>query len=161
MQVFVVYFTKFGHTQRLAEIIGAVLAASGHVRVIAVDELDAAALAGADLVVMGSPTHKMNLPQAVRPRLDALPRKALKDVPYAAFDTSYELSWWLRPFTAGKRLSRKLGRLGGVRLLPPETFIVEGREGPLRQGETERAVVWAQSLLQAAGITPATAVSAA
>ncbi len=27
---------------------------------------------------MGSPTHRMNLPEAVRPVLEALPRRALK-----------------------------------------------------------------------------------
>jgi len=57
------------------------------------------------------------------------------------------MSPWLEPFTASKRLSGKLRKLGGKRLVPPETFHVVEREGPLYDGELERAMEWALSLL--------------
>jgi hypothetical protein len=44
-------------------------------------------------------------------------------------------------------LAQKLRKLGGKRILPPEIFLVTGREGPLYEGEIERAKDWANSIL--------------
>ena len=102
------------------------------------------------LVIMGTPTHKMKLPEAVQPVFEKLPRRILRGVPVAAFDTSYEMSALLARFTAAKRIDRKLRRLGGKRLVPPETFHVHRHhEGPLYDGEIERGRTWAQALLAA------------
>ena len=144
MHTLVVYFSKFGHTERLAREIAAALGPM--VTVISAEEFSSDDLEGIDLLIVGTPTHKMNLPEVVRPVLDRLPKGALRGKQFAAFDTSYELSRWLQPFTAAKRLDRKLRKLGGARILPPETFIVEGREGPLRDGEQQRAQNWAATI---------------
>jgi hypothetical protein len=96
---------------------------------------------------MGSPTHRMNLPEGVRPVFEALPKRILRRTPVAAFDTSYKMSAFLSRFTAAKKLSHKLRQLGGRRIIPPETFHVVGREGPLYDGEVERARAWAASIL--------------
>ena len=101
-----------------------------------------------DLVVMGSPTHNMNLPKAVQPVFEKLPKRILPDTPVAAFDTSYKMSAILSRFTAAKKLARKLSKLGGKQIVPPETFHVVGREGPLYEGEIERAQDWAGSILK-------------
>ena len=42
-----------------------------------------------------------------------------------------------------------LCRLGARLMVPPESFIVAGREGPLLGGELERAGNWARTLAQA------------
>jgi hypothetical protein len=84
----------------------------------------------------------------VRPVLEALPRGVLKGKRVAAFDTSYKMSAWLARFTAAKKLDRKLRKLGGKRILPPETFFVVDREGPLYDGEIERATEWTGILLE-------------
>lgn len=146
MNVLVVYFSKFGNTRKVAETIGESLSAAGSVRVISSDQLTASDLADADLVVMGSPTHRMNLPEAVRPVFDGLPRRVLRGTPVAAFDTSYKMSWWLAHFTAARRLAKKLRKLGGKQVVAPETFHVMEREGPLYDGELERAQRWAESI---------------
>jgi flavodoxin len=148
MNAVVVYFSKFGNTQMVAEAIAETLRPEGAVRVISSEMLREENFKGIDLVVMGTPTHNMNLPKAVRPVFDALPKRALKGIPVAAFDTSYKMSWWLTHFTAAKRLSKKLRKLGGKRLLPPETFHVTGREGPLYDGEIERAKEWAALIIE-------------
>jgi len=90
----------------------------------------------------------MNLPEAVRPVFENLPRRILRGVPTAAFDTSYEMSALLARFTAAKRLDGKLRKLGGKRLVAPETFLVHRHhEGPLYDGEIERAQRWAESIV--------------
>lgn len=148
MNALVVYHSQFGNTRQVAEAIAQVFQKAGGARALDVEGLAAADLQGADLVVMGTPTHKMSLPEAVRPVLEKLPRGILRNTAIAAFDTSYEMSGFLARFTAAKRIDRKLRKLGGKRLVPPETFHVEHHhEGPLCEGEIERARGWAESIL--------------
>jgi flavodoxin len=147
VEILLVYFSKFGNTQKVAEAIADVLSSVGNVRVIPSNRLTPAELQTADLVVMGTPTHKMNLPIDVRNTFDTLPKRLLKKTPVAAFDTSYKMSAWLRPFTAARHLLSKLRKLGGKPILPPQTFHVMEREGPLHEGEIERARDWAQRVL--------------
>ena len=58
------------------------------------------------------------------------------------------LSPLLARFTAARRLAHKLRKLGGKRVVRPETFHVVEREGPLYDGEIERAGAWAASILE-------------
>jgi hypothetical protein len=46
---------------------------------------------------------------------------------------------------ASEGIARRLTELGARMLLPPESFIVAGGEGPLVEGELERAVRWVRS----------------
>lgn len=148
MNSLVVYYSKFGNTQKVAEAIGEVLEATGTVRVIDSGKLDESGLKGVNLVVMGTPTHRMNLPEEVKAAFGTLPRRILKRVPVAAFDTSYKMSWWLSRLTASRKLIRKLRKLGGRRIVLPETFYVIARDGPLYDGEMDRAKVWATLILK-------------
>ena len=147
MNALVIYFSKFGNTQKVAETIAEELGRGASVWVIHSDELTTSALGNMDLVIMGAPTHNMNLPKSIRPVLERLPRRILPKTPVAAFDTSYRLSAFLSRFTAAKKLARKLRKLGGKRIVPTETFHVMEREGPLYEGELERARDWTQLIL--------------
>ena len=143
----VVYFSKFGNTQMVAEAIVKVFESVGSARLLSSDQLEASDLEGSDLVVMGSPTHKMNLPESVRPVFERLPKRVLRGKNVAAFDTSYKMSSMIARFTAAKKLAQKIRKLGGKWVVPPETFFVMAREGPLFDGEIERAAVWANTIL--------------
>lgn len=131
----------------VAESIAKTFESAGEVRLLPSDRLNKTDLENCDLVVMGCPTHKMNLPEAVRPVFERLPKKILRGKIVAAFDTSYQMSPFMARFTAAKRLDKKLRKLGGKRAVRPETFLVNGREGPLFDGEIERAAVWAHTIL--------------
>ncbi|MGD1992456.1 MAG: flavodoxin family protein [Anaerolineae bacterium] len=148
MNSLIVYYSRFGNTREIAEAVGETLGAAGPAQVISTDQLGVSDLEEAELVVLGSPTHQMKLPEVVRPVFESLPRRVLPGTPAAVFDTSYKLSRWLAPFTAAPKLASWLRKLGGKRLVPPETFHVEGREGPLYAGEIERARAWANSILK-------------
>jgi flavodoxin len=147
MNTLIVYFSKFGNTKQVAEAIAEVLGSDHFVRVISSDQLGPLDLQKVDLVVMGTPTHNMNLPKSVRPVFERLPRRILPKTPIAAFDTSYRLSAFLSRFTAAKKLARKLRKLGGKRIAPLETFHVVEREGPLYEGELERAREWTRLIV--------------
>ncbi len=92
MNTLVVYFSKFGHTQKIAECIAEKLSSHGGVRTISSEQLTTFELENVDLVVMGSPTHNMNLPKAVQSVFEKLPKRILTGTPVAAFDTSYKMS---------------------------------------------------------------------
>lgn len=147
MNTLIVYYSKFGNTHRIAETIAASMASNGKVQTIDFDRFPLNDLENLDLLVMGCPTHKMNLPKAVNTILENVPENALSNIPVVAFDTSYKMSWLLNQFTASKRLAKKLRKLGGKLIVPPEIFLVSGREGPLFEGELERAHDWATSFL--------------
>lgn len=148
MNTLIVYFSKFGHTQQVAEAMGQGLRSmNASVRLVSAEELAMADLKAADLVLMGSPTHNMNLPKATRPILDNLPKRCLRGKQVVAFDTSYKMNWLLARFTAAPRLLKKMRKLGGKQITRPETFFVAGREGPLLEGELERAEAWATILI--------------
>jgi len=144
MNTLVIHYSKFGNTQKVAEAMAAALEPKGNAQVVSLDALTPADFQEADLVIMGSPTHRMNLPEDVRIKLRTLPRKSLRGKKMAAFDTSYKMSGWLNLLTASKKLSRKLKRLGGKHVVPPETFHVMESKGPLYDGEIERAQNWAR-----------------
>jgi hypothetical protein len=58
------------------------------------------------------------------------------------------MSWFLSQFTASRRLLQLLRKVGGKPIVRPETFHVVGREGPLYEGELERACQWGQAILE-------------
>ena len=151
MKALLVYFSQFGNTQKVAQAVAEGLEPAASVRVIGAERLSVPELDGIDLLVMGSPAHRMNLPEAVRPVLAQLPRHSLHGKWVAAFDTSYKMSRWLAPFTAARKLARQLRKLGGRQAAGPETFHVQGKEGPLYDGELVRAGAWARAVLKRAG----------
>ena len=147
MKSVVIYFSKFGNTKKVAEVIAKELKSAGPLTLRSYDEIKISELKEADLVVMGTPTYNMNLPKSVKPLFDKLPKKILRSKNVASFDTSYKMPKFLSPFTAAKKLNSKLGRLGGKKIVPPETFLVTGKEGPLFEGELEHAKKWAKTIL--------------
>ena len=57
MRAVVVYESMYGNTDQIAHAIGAGLASAGEVSVVAVEGATPAVLDGADLIVVGGPTH--------------------------------------------------------------------------------------------------------
>ena len=148
MKSLVAYYSLYGNTRSVAEAMSAALTAHGQSRAIALEALTPEELQDLDLFILGCPTHIANIPKAIRPLLSDLPRGCLKHTYTAAFDTSNEMPRWLTPFTAAKPLRGKLRWRGGRMIARPETFHVTGREGPMLEGETERAALWAETLLK-------------
>ena len=149
MNSLVSYYSEFGNTAKIAHAIGEALEETGPARVVDLMRLTPADLRAIDILIVGVPTHRMNLPETVRVALRKFPRRIVsRKTSIAAFDTSYKMSRWLARFTAARKLLRRLKRLGGRKIVPPETFHVAGRDGPLYEGETERARLWAKSIVK-------------
>ena len=83
--------------------------------------------------------------------VESLSDGSLKGVRTAAFDTRLH-GMKLVTGSAAVRLERLLRRRGAWLVVPPASFIVESREGPLQPGEVEHANAWAAEVMHAAGI---------
>jgi flavodoxin len=150
MKAMVVYDSKFGNTERVARVIAGTLGAGEPAPLVAASTASKWDLAGVDLLVVGGPTQAHGASPALRAFLDRLPPEAVRGMPTVTFDT--RLTW--PRFLAGSAAAasaRRLEKKGARLLVPPESFLVSASEGPLLEGELDRACIWAKSVRAAAG----------
>ena len=155
VKTLVIYDSVYGNTEKIARAIGGALGAPDEVKVLRVGEVQPEDLAGVDLLVVGSPTQKFRPLPAASALLKGLPAQGLKGVRVAAFDTRLEMDdsqpAVLRFFEkifgyAAEPLADGLKKKGARLVVPPEGFIVKGVEGPLKDGELERAAEWGRKI---------------
>ena len=159
MKALVVYDSKFGNTERIAQVIGNALGSSYQVEVLQVGTIVPDHFEDLELLIVGSPTQRFNPTESIKNFLKDLPPSGLKGIKVAAFDTRLTiedieevaiLSFFVRIFGyAVKSIANGLKRKGGEPVLPPEGFYVQGMEGPLVEGEIERAEAWARQIVAA------------
>jgi flavodoxin len=150
MKALVVYDSVFGNTEKIARAISDGLAEKGQARLLQAAKANLADLKGIDLLVVGAPTQGGRPTPAVQEFLKAIPSDALKNVKIATFDTRITRGGtgkFAKIFGfAAKRIESELKRRGAAQV-SSEGFAVKGREGPLEDGEVERAKEWAKRLL--------------
>ena len=156
MKAMVVYDSVFGNTGKIAQAIGHALGSQEDVETVRVSEVRPEQLAGLTLLVVGSPTRQFSPTGATSSFLKSIPKSGLKGVKVAAFDTRFTVSaiervrilaFFVRIFGyAAKPIADRLGKKGGELVVPPEGFYVGDTEGPLLEGELERAADWARQI---------------
>lgn len=169
MRAVVVYESIFGNTQAVAEAVGQGLRGRFEVTVAEVEHAPPA-LIGVDFLVIGGPIHAWSMTRegtrkgareqaagaridppskgaGVREYLDDLP-DASGEVAAATFDTAIRTSWFPTG-SAAKPAARRLEAHGYRMLVKPEHFYVTGTDGPLEDGELERARAWGVGLSDA------------
>jgi flavodoxin len=161
MKTLVIYDSLYGNTEKVAFAIGdglgGGLGASGSVQVLPVGQAHVDQLAGWDLLIVGGPTHGSHPSPPMREFLDHIPEGALSGVQAAAFDTRTDMDTlngamrWFGKFLdrlgyAAPKISASLQAKGGQVVRQPEGFIVKGTEGPLEEGELERATGWGRQI---------------
>jgi flavodoxin len=151
MNTLVIYDSKFGNTERIAQAIARGLASFGDVRVV--NTGDRAALVNAlaaapDLALLGGPTQRHGASAALKSFFNDLP-PALRGTAAGAFDTRYRGSTWLMGSAAGEA-GKALARAGCELVAPPESFFIERRGRlelqQLEPGELDRAEGWGRAL---------------
>jgi len=145
MKTCVVYDSQFGNTERIAQAIAEALSAAGPARAVRASQAQAAELGDVDLLIIGSPTVAWKPTPPVQAFLQGLSAASLGRLRIACFDTRMHLPFFMSR-SAGEVMAKRLKALGAEPLLPPEGFWVKGREGPLQDGELERAAEWARTL---------------
>ena len=148
MKALIVYDSVYGNTEKIARAIAAAIAPSGEVKVLRPGEVNPSELQALDLLVVGSPTQGGRPTPAIQDFLNKVSEPAVKGVNVAAFDTRFSTKLvGIFGYAAGK-IAESLKRKGGNLVLPPEPFFVKSRQGPLKEGELERAAGWAKRLLE-------------
>ncbi len=151
MKAIIVYDSVFGNTAKVAHAIAATLNTSA----LPVGKVTPEMLTGLDVLVVGSPTRGFRPTEAVSKLMRELPKNQLAGVQVAAFDTRILLetinSKALRFIVdkggyAASTIAKGLQKKGGELIAEPEGFLVTGEQGPLKEGELERAEGWAESL---------------
>jgi flavodoxin I len=145
MKTLVVYDSVYGNTKTIAQTIGAAL--PGEVTLQHVDDVKAASLAAYDLIIVGAPTHGAKPSPAVQRFLDQISEQALEGKNVAGFDTRLTNRLITLFGTAAPKITRALEQKGGNVAGRPGDFYVTGGEGPLQEGDVERAAVWAKGLI--------------
>ena len=155
MKARIIYDSFFGNTEQVAQAIGRALGSSEEVDVLRVADIGPEPWTGVPLLVVGSPTRAFSPSPAIKALLKSIPRNALQGVRVATFDTRIALddvdSRILPPLVkvfgyAAKPIADRLVKKGGTLVIPPEGFFVKESEGPLKDGELERAADWARQL---------------
>lgn len=153
----VVYDSVFGNTEQVAKAIGGALGPHGSIEVLKVDSVKPEQLTGLDLLVVGSPTRGFRPTASTSNLLKAIPDNGLRGVKVAAFDTRIDMadvnSTVLKVMVkifgyAAKPISDRLVKKGGELVITPEGFFVADREGPLKEGELERAAEWGKRITE-------------
>ena len=156
MKALVVFDSEFGNTEQVAKTIGSALGTPEQVQVKRVGEVIAENLSGVDLIIIGSPTQRFRPTPVTKDFLKRIPSKGLQGIRAAAFDTrltdeEFETSrigsFFVGIFGyAAQPIANELKKKGAVLVVAPEGFYVQGVEGPLVDGELERAEDWAEQI---------------
>lgn len=156
MNILIIYDSLYGNTEKVAQKIAEGISAGNRIQLKRVDSSKPPDVKQVDMIIVGSPTHGGRPTQAIQEFLQNLPD--IMDKTVAAFDTRFsekdhgpglKLLMKIIGFAAEK-IAGKLTAKGGTLLLPPEGFIVKDKKGPLKNGESERAISWAKKLLKGA-----------
>jgi hypothetical protein len=172
MHALVIYESMFGNTHEVADAIAIGLSRTLTTQVRQAADIDLGTL-DPDLVVIGTATHARSMPRpstregamqdtvkhpehhlepvamnsGVRELLAGLPNQRSRFG--AAFDTRFD-----RPKavtgSAARAVARKMRGLQFELLDGPNSFVVEGMDGPLAEGELIRARAWGETLASTA-----------
>jgi flavodoxin-like protein len=168
MNAIVTFESVYGNTRAIAEAVAEGLSEACEVRVSSQDELGEGDATSADLLVVGAPTHMHGLPTSftrkmaarasedehieLDPSATAGPgiRGLLSELSgdaraAAAFDTRGAANPALTG-SAARGIAKRLRRRGFDLIADPESFLVDDSEGPLAEGELDRAREWGRLL---------------
>ena len=163
MNALVVYESMWGNTEQVAEAIAVGLRQSMEVELCEVRQAPADPGPEVGLIVAGGPTHAFSMSRAttrsdavnqgadrgssdrgLREWLDALPTGSHPQQ-LATFDTKVSVVRHL-PGSAAKAAAKVARRHGFDRAAYVESFYVKDTEGPLLDGELDRATAWGRQI---------------
>jgi flavodoxin I len=156
----VIYDSYFHNTEKVAKKIGEAVSKKMEIKVVKVGEIKPEQVnEQIKLLIIGSPTRGFRPTPAVDNFIRNLPK--LNNTNVLSFDTRICAkdidSKVLKPFLtfmmgtfgyAAEPLSKELKKKGGREIGKPGGFLVKDKEGPLKEGELERAGKWIEEALE-------------
>jgi flavodoxin len=160
MKVLIVYDSIFGNTEKIAFALRDAVCAPHEAIAVQVAKFSPTMLSDVDLLVVGSPTRAFRPTPATTSMLKSLASDSLANgVRTAAFDTRVSLEEVNSKFLnfmvslfgyAAEPIGKALAKHGGTAVCQPAWFIVQDKEGPLKEGELDHAANWMGELLTSA-----------
>ena len=156
MNILILYDSEFGNTEQIAREIADTITAPHHVRIVRVQDTTKINAEGINLFIVGSPTQGGQPKHTLLTCLNELPHSSLKNIRVACFDTrflekdqNFALKLLMKTIGyAAPKIADILKQKGGILIVPPIGFIVNGKKGPIAQGELKRVKEWTKTLLQ-------------
>ncbi len=155
MKILIIYESFFGNTEKIAQAICEGFDTSDVVEICKVGDIKPEQLKGIDLLIVGAPTRAFRPSLGISSFLKSIPTNSLQGVKAASFDTRMVLEDAKIPMLrlmvklfgyAAKPISKKLRKKGAEIIIVPEGFYVKDTEGPLKEGELERAREWVKNI---------------
>lgn len=154
MNTLIIYDTLYGNTEKIAEAISKGFPSTYKIKVLPVEKTTLDDLKDIELLIVGSPTHGGNTKPSLQSFLKLIPSNSLKEVKVCTFDTRFlesRLNLPLRLLVktigyAANKIAKVLVKNGGILIWQPEGFYVKDQNGPLLDGELERATYWAKDI---------------
>jgi flavodoxin len=141
MKFLVIFDSTYGNTKIIAETISNEFGKDS--KLLSVSGFNLKDLEGISLIVVGSPIIGWKPSEKMIEFLSSLDEGQLKGIKGAVFDTR------IKNFMSGdalKKISKELTRAGAYISVKPQPFYVKGVEGPLFDGEVDKAIEWAKSI---------------
>jgi flavodoxin I len=157
MKIVILFDSVFGNTEKVAASIKESLQQSGEIILSRFDGTPSNIFDNTDILILGSPTRAFSPTKQASSFVKNLAANELNGIRTASFDTrinikdenSKFLKFMVNLFGyAAEPLQKMMIKKGGISAGSPEGFHVKGTEGPMANGELERASVWALSLIR-------------
>lgn len=144
----------YGNTKLIAKTISSVFPSTYKVKVLSVQKTIPDDLDNIEVLIVGSPTHGGNAKPTLQSFLKKIPLGKLNGVKVCSFDTRFKESNLNFPLKilvktigyAAPKIEKILKIYGGIPVIHPEGFFVKEKDGPLLDGELERAKNWAKDI---------------
>ena len=139
MNTIVIYDSVYGNTKIIAETIAKEFTA----KALSISELIESDLQNIDLIIVGSPINGWRPTEKITKWLASLSSEQFKNIKATSFDTRIKI------FIHGdamNKIKKGLMKAGAEIIANPECFYVKGSEGPLLDGEIEKAVEWSKNI---------------
>lgn len=146
MDILVVYDSQYGNTERIARAVADTAKATGEVRLVRIDPDASVTIGQPDVLIIGSPTQGWRPTPAMQSFLATAKTDLPSGLAVACFDTRFPKPRWLTG-SAARSMARAFRSACTTLVVPPESFFVDEKEGPLVEGELDRAATWTSALL--------------
>lgn len=161
MKTLLLFDSFFGNTEQIARSIAKAFENDPAFVICRNKEFKPSDVSGYDLLIIGSPTRGFQPTEDVAKLIKELKTEALGSIKIAAFDTRVALESIHNKLLKGmvhlggyaaKPIANRLCKKGAIQIIEPEGFYVMDTEGPLKDGELERAEAWGRKIKELAGM---------
>ncbi len=157
MRTLLIYDSVFGNTGKIAKSIETGIAQHCDIVSCSIANATIEQLTNVDLLVIGSPTRGFRPTEPMKAFLAKIAPELIANIHVATFDTRIDLKTIKSGFFrfvvnkggyAADGMKKQFKKMGAKSIVAAEGFLVTGEEGPLKEGELERAENWGKQLVE-------------